>query len=51
VLKLVPWVMHELPASAQERVVSTAPAALRIVWRLTRRGFARRERRTFAHLA
>ena len=49
VLKLVPWVMYELPAPVQQRVVSTAPAALRLVWRLTRAGFARRERRTFAH--
>ena len=49
VLALVPWVMHELPAAAQQRMLAGAPRALVLVWRLTRRHFAREERRTFRY--
>jgi hypothetical protein len=51
VIQLLPWVMHQLPATATERLVAEAPAAQRILWKLTRPGFERRERRAFRYLA
>jgi hypothetical protein len=51
VIQLLPWVMHQLPATATERLVAEAPAAQRILWKLTRPGFDRRERRAFRYLA
>ena len=50
VIRLLPWVMHKLPPAATERLVADAPAAQRILWRLTRPGFERRERRAFRYL-
>ena len=51
VIQLQPWVMHQLPAAATERLVADAPAAQRILWKLTRPGFERQERRAFRYLA
>lgn len=50
VLQLLPWVMHRQPAAATKRLVADAPAAQRILWKLTRPGFERRERRAFRYV-
>ena len=49
-VKMLPWLMHQLPASATERLVAGAPAAQKILWKLTRPGFERRERRAFRYV-
>jgi len=46
-LALLPWVMHQLPEAAQQRLVAAAPMARRAAWLLTRPGFEGRERRAF----
>jgi Hemerythrin HHE cation binding domain len=51
VLRLLPWVMHQLPPFATGRLVADAPAAQRILWMITRPGFERRERRAFRYLS
>ena len=50
VLVVVPWAMHEVPDDVRERVFA-APggAAFRVLWRLTRGRFARREARAFRY--
>jgi type IV secretory pathway VirJ component len=50
VIRLLPWVMHQQPPAAVERLVGSAPAAQKILWRLTRPGFERRERRAFRYI-
>ena len=52
VLRLVPWVMHRLPAEGVTRMAA-APggSVLRVVWTLLLRpGFERRERRAFRYV-
>jgi Hemerythrin HHE cation binding domain len=50
VLALVPWAMHELPGDVRDRVFSTVGPAYRILWLLTRRGFARRHAAAMRYL-
>jgi hemerythrin-like domain-containing protein len=50
VLRLVPWVMHELPHPAREQVFAETGTAHRLLWRLTRRKFERLDNRAFRHL-
>lgn len=50
-IAMVPWIMHELPISIQARLGADAPLPMRVIWRLTRGGFARRERIAFRYLA
>ncbi len=48
---MVPWMMHELPIGTQARVLAVAPLPVRVIWRVTRGGFARRERIAFRYLS
>jgi hypothetical protein len=50
VLRIVPWAAYDLDREARERVLDEAGLPFRIVWRLTRRGFAKRERKAFAYV-
>ena len=50
-ITLAAWVMYELPAAGRRRVLAEAPLVMKVVWWLTRGGFTRRERATFAHAA
>ena len=44
----MPWAAYGVPREALERVFSQpGGAGFRLIWRLTRRGFARRHARTF----
>jgi hypothetical protein len=47
----VPWVIHELPLDARRKLFGGMPGgkAYRVIWHLTRRRFARADRRAFAH--
>ncbi|KQW53172.1 hypothetical protein ASC77_02425 [Nocardioides sp. Root1257] len=48
VVRLVPWAAYGVPREALERVFSQpGGGGFRLIWRLTRRGFARRHARTF----
>jgi hypothetical protein len=47
--RLVPWAAYGVPRETQERVFADADGGFRVIWRLTRRGFARREARTFRY--
>jgi hemerythrin-like domain-containing protein len=47
--ELVPWIGHGVPRETLDRVLASAPRALRVIWLFTRRGFARREARTFRY--
>jgi hypothetical protein len=51
VLELVPWAAYGTPADLRRRVLAQAGPANRVVLALTRRGFERRERAAFAHVA
>jgi Hemerythrin HHE cation binding domain len=46
-LKMMPWMLYEMPAQARRSTLASKPLGLRIVWRLTRPSFERAERRTF----
>ncbi len=46
---VVPWVWHRLPAEAVERMDAQAGPVVRMVHRLCRRGFERRERIAFRY--
>ena len=50
VLDVVPWVLHELPSEARDRVLDLTGPAYRAMWLLTRGGFARRDRRAMRHV-
>jgi hemerythrin-like domain-containing protein len=47
--RLVPWAAYGVPRETQERVFADVDAGFRMLWRLTRRGFARREARAFRY--
>jgi hypothetical protein len=47
--RMIPWIGHGLPREILERVLADLPAPFRLIWALTRRGFARREARTFRY--
>jgi iron-sulfur cluster repair protein YtfE (RIC family) len=50
VLRLVPWVLHELPTEVREALFAEpGGAAHRVVWLLTRGRFERQHRRAFRH--
>lgn len=49
VLRIVPWAAYDVPREARDRVLAEAGLPFRVVWLLTRRRFARREARAFAH--
>ncbi|GAB2478546.1 hemerythrin domain-containing protein [Jatrophihabitans fulvus] len=51
VLRIVPWAGHRLDPETQAVALRQAGAAFRLVWRLTRRRWARDERQAFAHNA
>ncbi len=48
--QLVPWVLYGLPGEALPLVLDTLGGPVRLLHALTRRGFERRQRRTFRHL-
>ena len=39
----LPWIMANLDDATRAEVLATAPVAMRLIWRLARRGYARRE--------
>ena len=49
VVALVPWAVSEVPASALPDLFARTGGAHRLIWRLTRRRFARREARAFRY--
>ncbi|MET1008155.1 MAG: hemerythrin domain-containing protein [Propionibacteriaceae bacterium] len=48
-LQLMCWALHELPTSALERLLLTAPILQRLIWLITRPAFERGERRAFRY--
>lgn len=50
-LSVVPWVVADLPADARRRVLAAGGPAIRLLWWLTRRSFARREATAFGAAA
>jgi len=48
-VRLVPWIAHEVPREVLDRVFAEVPAAFRVIWVLSRRGFARREAKAFRY--
>jgi hypothetical protein len=50
VFALVPWVLHEVPGPVRRDLFARTGAAHRLMWRLSRTGFARREQVAFRHL-
>jgi iron-sulfur cluster repair protein YtfE (RIC family) len=49
VLRIVPWAAHGVPREPRDRVLAEAGTPFKVVWMLTRRRFARREREAFAY--
>ena len=49
VVALVPWAISEVPASALTDLFARTGGAHRLIWRLTRRRFARQEARAFRY--
>jgi len=49
VVALVPWALSEVPASAMPDLFARTGGAHRLIWRLTRGRFARREARAFRY--
>jgi iron-sulfur cluster repair protein YtfE (RIC family) len=50
VLRLVPWVLHELPAEVRDRLFAEPGGAVhRVMWVMTRRRFERQHRDAFRH--
>jgi hypothetical protein len=47
--RVVPWVAHGVPRETLDRLFADVETPFRIIWRFTRRGFARREARTFRY--
>ncbi|MET0837718.1 MAG: hypothetical protein ABWY19_02980, partial [Marmoricola sp.] len=45
--RVVPWAAYGVPREVLDRVFAEVGPGFRAIWRLTRRGFARREARTF----
>ena len=50
VLAVVPWAMYGVPAPLRRSTFGVTGRAYRVMWLLTRRGFARREAVAFAYL-
>lgn len=52
VVDLVPWVLHEVPGPVRRQLFAQPGGRMhRLIWRVTRRGFERRDRVAFRHLA
>ena len=49
-LSAIPWLMDNLPPAGRAKAFAAGAPWQRAVWRLTRGGFARRERRAFRYL-
>ncbi len=49
-LRMVPWVGYGVPRESLERVFEEVPTPFKVIWALTRRGFARREQRIFRYV-
>ncbi len=47
--RLVPWAAHELPDAVRRPILASAGLGFRVLWRLSRPGFERRERKAFRH--
>lgn len=47
---LVPWAAHGLTEEARDEAFGQAGRGFEVLWRLTRRGFERRERPAFRYL-
>jgi hemerythrin-like domain-containing protein len=47
--RVVPWVAHDVPRETLDRLFVDVETPFKIIWRFTRRGFARREARTFKY--
>ena len=43
------WIAHEVPREVLDRIFAEVPAAFRVIWVLSRRGFARREAKAFRY--
>ncbi len=48
-VRLVPWVAYGVPPEHHERIFAAVPAGFKLIWLVTRRRFARAERRTFGY--
>lgn len=48
-LRVVPWVAHEVPREALDRAFAQLEAPFRVIWRLRRRRWARREAVAFRY--
>ena len=48
-VRVVPWVAHGVPREPLERVFAQIETPFRVIWRLTRRRFARQEERVFRY--
>ena len=52
IVALVPWVLHEVPGPVRRQLFAQPGGRMHhLIWRLTRRGFDRRERVAFRHSA
>jgi hypothetical protein len=49
VVKLVPWVLHELPREVREGLFAETGLVHRVIWLMTRRRFERQDAIAFAH--
>ena len=49
IVTLVPWALHEVPTVALPDLFARTGAAHKVIWRLTRRRFARAEARAFRY--
>jgi hemerythrin-like domain-containing protein len=47
--RVVPWAAHDVPRETLERLFADVETPFKVIWRFTRRGFARREERTFRY--
>ena len=47
--RVVPWVAHGVPRETLDRLFADVATPFKVIWRFTRRGFARREERTFRY--
>jgi hemerythrin-like domain-containing protein len=48
-VRVVPWVAHDVPREALDRVFAQIETPFRVIWRLTRRRWARQEARVFRY--
>jgi hemerythrin-like domain-containing protein len=48
-VRVVPWIAHEVPREALQRVFAQIETPFKVIWRLSRGRFARRDARTFRY--